>query len=389
MMFSDNASMFWLLAATLLGAAVVLVFAEYLLRLYISRFGRPYYTLPFTKIEMNLHPECAPALTDRKIRYEVNAEGERAGPVPRGDRVYRVLVIGGSAAECRFLDQQKTWSAQLEKRLNTPDSLAALGVDTVHVGLMARSQLDSRGLLATVEHLRSTLPRLDLLIVMNGLSDPLRWLDSGAPSGKTAPVRDDVDYFDVCRATRYTWRQPALVYYLLRRIVARFRVEKHGKTGTMIAKESAARNSVKEFYRVQADPSVMFESFRQNFAASLDMLQGKAERLLVIRQPWLDRTVFTPEEERSLWSGRVGKPGEKPPRFVSHADLLEYCRKIDGIICQVAGERNLECLDLIPSLEPRIGIFYDHFHFAPAGAAAVADTIASAVLHPSNTRVCK
>ncbi len=54
------------------------------------------------------------------VRFEVNSEGERGDEPPADSRAtYRILVAGGSAAECYFLDQPSTWPEVLKRELST------------------------------------------------------------------------------------------------------------------------------------------------------------------------------------------------------------------------------------------------------------------------------
>ncbi len=49
---------------------------------------------------------------------------------------------------------------------------------------------------------------------------------------------------------------------------------------------------------------------------------------------------------------------------------------------QVADELGVEHLDLMPLLEPSLGMYYDFAHFTPAGAAVVAAAVAKRLLEP-------
>ena len=89
------------------------------------------------------------------VRFESNADGERAGPVPTDpEGTLRVLVAGGSAAECYMLDQDVTWPARLEAELRDDPRIAR----PVHVGNVARSLIACRQIEAVLAAALPTLP---------------------------------------------------------------------------------------------------------------------------------------------------------------------------------------------------------------------------------------
>ena len=93
---------------------------------------------------LQIHPSVHPSFRD-SITFMTNAEGERGRTCPRD--CFRILVAGGSATECYYLDQADTWAAVLERRLNDARALRLLAARYVHVGNIARSSVDSTSLL--------------------------------------------------------------------------------------------------------------------------------------------------------------------------------------------------------------------------------------------------
>src|SRR5436853_7025147 len=94
----------WVLVASLV-AVTLLIAAEGSSRWWLRHRSRYYVWPPRTRLEIRLAPEAFPELESR-VRFEVNAAGERGGEVPRvKNGLYRVLAVGGSAVECFTLDQ--------------------------------------------------------------------------------------------------------------------------------------------------------------------------------------------------------------------------------------------------------------------------------------------
>lgn len=362
---------------------LLMVISEYALRFWLRNHARNWAFFPHSRLEMTIMPEICRYLTDRTVTYEVNEEGERAGPVPRGKKLYRVLVVGGSAAECRLLNREHSWAGVLERELNRPESLRALGAEVVHVGQMAMSQVDSRTLLRVLENTLRFYKKLDLIIVMNGASDPLRWLEEGAPSGGVPDVADMGMFMASYPEKEYGWRNPALVRYFLKRIRVRFQVERFQNVGRTIRDEGIARNAVKEFVKLDSDPAAMLDLYESTLRKVLRLAWGKTTRLMVVRQPWLDCYSFSPEDEKELWCGRVGHPKSAgPAKFLSHSDLMHYLRLMDERAVRASAAERVECLSVMEALPHRLGIFYDHFHFTKEGCEIVGRTVAAAVLAP-------
>ena len=164
------------LAPILAGLVGGFVVAELAARLVFRRFCRPYVWRPGSKLHMHMDRESLPDL-EEVCRSEANAEGERGPELPRDrDGLYRVLVVGGSAAECFYLDKDSGWPAVVGELLARPENLARLGRRQVHVGNVARAGVGSVAMDLMLEALLPHYDRLDLVICMVGASDMLRWM---------------------------------------------------------------------------------------------------------------------------------------------------------------------------------------------------------------------
>src|SRR3989442_14013267 len=110
-----------------LALPVVLVVAELGCRWWIRRRSRYCVWPPRARLEIRPDPEAFPEL-ERRVRFPINADGERGGGVRRGeDGLHRILVAGRGAAEVFALHQPTSWPGALERLLNTLDSPHALG----------------------------------------------------------------------------------------------------------------------------------------------------------------------------------------------------------------------------------------------------------------------
>jgi len=165
-------------------AGLAFLAAEAGCRWWIRRRSRYYVWPPGQRLEVRQDPGVFPEVEPR-VHVDINADGERGGDV-RGDQegLYRILVAGGSAAECFALDQPTTWPGQLEHLLNAPDSLRALGARRVHVGNIAHSGVGSADLDLIFERVLPQYRRLDAILIMVAASDVYHWLEDGAPPSR-------------------------------------------------------------------------------------------------------------------------------------------------------------------------------------------------------------
>jgi len=92
-----------LLIAGATGAS--LIGAELLARIYLKARDDWFVHAPYSRSEYVVDPIAFPRLPPT-VRVAANSDGERGSKLPRRpDDLYRVLVAGGSAAECYMLDQ--------------------------------------------------------------------------------------------------------------------------------------------------------------------------------------------------------------------------------------------------------------------------------------------
>ncbi len=98
-------------------------------------------------------------------RFRINSRGLR-GDEPDPSARYRILVLGGSTAECLYLDQEETWPALVQGLLR--ERAPALGVQVENAGVSGR---DTRDHVVQARHLLPQLPDLDCVLLLCGVND--------------------------------------------------------------------------------------------------------------------------------------------------------------------------------------------------------------------------
>lgn len=371
--------MFLILCLAVIGILVVVGAAEWLARAWIRR--GPYFVLPPGQRERHwLHRESHPQL-EPLIRRMVNALGERGGPLPGRGRVYRALVVGGSAAECFTQDQDTQWPAVLEAQLRAPDSLRLLGVDDAHVGNIGRSGVDSGSLDIMLSKVLPNYSGHDLIIVMVGASDVLRWLEAGAPPDTPAAPLGDAELFGWNPNMRFTLspRGTALAA-LFRRFRGRFWAERKDVARWM-GRARRDRANARTIRDEIPSSGVVLDSFRNQMRSVIRRARAASSRVLVVGQPWFEKSSYSPVEEALFWNGAVGQAYKGTvTEFYSTKVICALMDRIDSAAAEVAAEEGVEFLRLQGLMIPSVEHFIDHFHATPAASARIGKLVAEKVL---------
>lgn len=371
---------FWFVLAGV--AVLALVIIEGGCRWWIRRRSRYHVWSPHTRLEMRLDREVFPEL-DPRVRVEVNADGERGGEAPRDEPgLFRILAVGGSSVECYALDQAKTWPGVLERQLNDPDNLHALGARRVHVGNVGHSGVGSAELDVILDRLLPQYRRLDAILIMVGASDVYHWLEEGAPPSHPPSAVPEGMLFAWHPARRFGWKPSRwALLQLVRRLRQSWfsRSEVKERAGAWVAAARRMRAEAKEVRTTMPDPTVMLAHFEHHFRRLVRRAQDHADRVLVVRQPWFEKD-YTAEEAARFVHGGVGKPWKET---VSVYYSLEVVNRLLGLVearvVEVADGLSVPHLDVRVLLNQGLRHYYDHDHYTPAGAAVVASAVASAL----------
>ena len=369
-----------LLAVPVVGA-LLFVAAEFWARARLRRRMEYFVLDPCRETVLEVDRETLPGL-EPTVRIAVNSAGERGDELPR-DRagLYRVLVAGGSAAECYMLDHGTAWPHVVQ------DELAAradeLGARHVHVGNVGRSLVACDAVNVILQRVLPRYERLDLVILMVGASDVVAWLEQRTPA-VLEESRTSTDYlFDRHPEGSFGWGPSTLA---LRQVLSRlhkrvFRpVGRRTRTGASLAKHRAMRARAAVAIDSVPDPAPMLEYFERHLTRTIETARTKADRVLVVRQPWLRRD-FTPDEDAVLWNFGAGRPYmEEVTTYYSHGVVNQLLEAVDEAADRVVRTVGVEQVTLMDALEPTFENFYDRLHFTPQGARVVGRVVARAVL---------
>ena len=368
----------WIVAVASL--PLVYVAVEIAARWWIRRQDRYYVLPPGLRLRLEIDQDTFPQL-ERHTRFDVNSQGERGDELPASSTgLYRVLVAGGSQPEGFLLDQNTAWPGALHRLLEAPEERARLGASQVHVGCIARSGVGSEALDLLFDRVLPRYPRLQLIVIMIGATDVMRWLEYGAAS--TLPPVRVADIFRCHPLGPFGWKPSRLAAWELmlraRRRWLRPTVV-HKRAGRWYAEARAMRAAATEIRHDMPDPTPMLERFDFHFRRVLERAAAHADRVIVVRQPWFDKE-YTDEEAAHMWHGGAGQAWrEKVTAYYSFDVVSRLMACVDAKAASIAEELGVEQVDLMPILERSLATYYDGFHATPGGARVAAAAIAAAI----------
>lgn len=370
--------------ASLVCIPVAAVLTEILARWFLRRQNRYYVWAPHYRMDMHIDHNFLPRLSSL-VRFICNSDGERGYKVPRGcDRLFRVLVTGGSPAECGLSDQDDSWPILLQEILRDPKHLKELGASHVHVGNIARSGMDAQALDLVLQHVLPAYRDLDLIIVMVGGSNVLNWMKACTPVDQEYRWPDPRRFLVWRPDGPFSWKPR---YTALAEVVRRVRqyvikpVEKRFGVGKSLNRARNMRANASEVRNSTADPQKFLQNYERALRSSLEQARSSAARVLVVRQPWFHKLELTSEEERQLWNCSVGDPfTDHCVTYYSHEVMCRLMHLIDETTVHVCEESGIDHMSVQDALEPCVENYYDHLHFTPRGCAILGQEIAPKVV---------
>lgn len=365
------------------GLGALFALAEGSARCLLRRFGRYYVWAPCARTRMEIDQSVLPML-EPTARFEINEAGERGDRLPRDfSKVYRILVAGGSATECYYIDQEASWPHVVQRALNQAQSLKTLGVDHVHVGNISRSLASASHLYRIFERVLPRYEQLDAIVLMVGASDVIRWLEHRAP----AVIEDEpipaAHVFAQHPEGPFGWRLKTLaLWQIAKHWDKRLRrpIEVRERVGKRLAQCRAMRGRAKKILDVVPSPEPMLDHYEKHLRRLIQLARAHAQRVIVIRQPFFDKR-FTPSEEKLMWSFGAGRPhAEEVTEYYSHAVAGRLLKQVNARTTKVAAELGVEELDIMPVLECSLDIYYDELHHTPKGCRVIGNVVARRIL---------
>lgn len=365
----------------LAGLGGVVLLTEIVCRLWLRLSPRIYVFEPYYHIEMDVDPAILPHQSPH-VRVQMNHLGARGDEPPTAGKVYRILTTGGSAVECASLDQDETWGAVAETLLNRPENRARLGVERVYLSSIGKSGFTTDALVYSLPRILPRFGPLDLLTIMLGTSAVNTWTRLGTPD--VLPPDSQWDELAWHPHQKLGWHPKNSatreVYRRIHQCLARPVIRRTG-VGRGLAKSRKLRQNARELRDTHGDPTQWLRHYETTLAQAVASAKPHARRVVLIRQPWYDTPNPSPEEAALFWHGSVGDASQQfADVFYTHRVLCDLMKLIDEATVRVGERLGIEVWRPAEVITAAPTTFYDHFHFARAGARVMGEYVADHVL---------
>jgi hypothetical protein len=362
--------------AFLIVLSIVAVGIEFVVRLVLPPFPKYAVWMPGTKTIYQPSDLGTPGVTGAGL-FRVNSLGMRSDEPPT-DRKQTIYLFGGSTAAEFFVDQERTWALQIQKKLNAVPHYPKTWVGN----LSAPGQLALQDVLL-MQHLVPELPKPDLILDQLGGTD-IQWaIHSSYPQNVTLEeVRSWA--FEVTPESYSFWRRLAAVR-LYNNLGS---VNRHTADGNIAwrrcRQEAPAENVVDQM----PDLIGALADYRKNLVELVDRADALGIRMSLLTQPALWSDHVGPQESARLLAGGVGPNNVwcETHRYYSPRALAEGLAKFNAITLNVCQERNLFCIDLATEVPKKAEYFQDDLHYTDAGAELISTIVSNAILKSGSAK---
>lgn len=368
-----------------LSAGLALALTELGLRALWSDVDAYYVYWPNLQKVFEPAPGIMPGI-EGTSRFMIDSLGLRGEEQSSADG-FRILVIGGSTAECLFLDQDEAWPQVLQRRLNDAQSDLR-----VWVGNAGKSGLNTRDHVVQLPRLLAELRRTDLVVFLVGINDLFLRLQQD--DGYDPDPWDDPGAVEVHERRSFTLRPlgrddwiPAWKRLALWRLVSRVglrileRPVVQDAAGLLYADLRRNRRSAATLRDRLPDLESALDEYACNLDTLIDCCEEYRVRALFLTQPAIWRDDLEPELAERCWFGGVGDfTSRSGCEYYTIAALARGMQRYNARLEEVCARRKVDCLDLAALVPADGSSFFDDCHFTEAGSALVGEVVARHLL---------
>jgi lysophospholipase L1-like esterase len=296
-------------------------------------------------------------------RFTTNNMGFRGqaleSPKPKGE--YRVFLVGGSSAECFYLDDEDDMCAVAERELNA-NNPPGCNVRVYNVGLSGTASDDHVAMITQrLVHLEP-----DAIIVFCGLNDLTRSIYD----------YDYLHYIEEKPAYRKPWYKRVLLvsqiarrlYFLRQRIDPSDRNVLEERT---LESDYAGKIGLQRTIPVSdIAPKVDVRSYERNLATLVGVAQTHDFELVFMTHPSTWNSPVDPEAKRWSWMRyRNGVHYREDAMDAALEELNDSMRRLEG-------DHRVPLFDAARTVPKSLDYFYDDCHLNVHGAATVGRDLA-------------
>jgi lysophospholipase L1-like esterase len=283
------------------------------------------------------------------------------------------VTVGGSAAECLYLDSGKTWPDLIARGLTQNGITAWVG----NAGISGRK---AEHHLAVLENLPFDRYGVDVVIELVGVNDLASFLKHDGVVKSTPSEIMAQTFIGNPRAGAGPWYKRTRLWQTAKRAVRAHRRYQNqllqNVDASMLTRWRTYRREATQIRETLPDLREGLSEYAGVLNRTVDVARARGLRLILLTQPALWRADLSPREDSLLWSGGVGeyqREGGHP--YYSAPALEQGLMAYNRVLLDVCERRGVECIDLASKLPKDLTVFYDDAHFNEAGARTVADIV--------------
>jgi len=305
----------------------------------------------------------------KRFVFRINDLGLRGPPMslqkPSG--TYRIIFVGGSVVENRFLPEEETFPILVGRELN--ERLG--GVPRVEVGILAKPAATSEMVLAQIAN--NVLELSPDLVVVQSAAD---WLLSVHPDYEPTlayMARELNPRMPFLQAIERTLQDTRLVQVVQELRPPRNRTSK-------LARAQAARRSVP----FRDPPDSHFERGLKRYWWNLHrsglLCRDAGVAFALITKVWLYKVEQPPEENDALWGSYLAANVRAGGWNVSPLVARRWVDRYNDVVRDVAGADDFILFDFAKTIPNNLVNLVDDVHLTTAGNLAFAKAIVSELL---------
>jgi lysophospholipase L1-like esterase len=298
-----------------------------------------------------------------KIEFSANKYGLR-GPEVDMDRVdFRILVVGGSTAECRYITDKLSWPWKLGDKLSP-----RLG-KKVFVGNAAKS---GDFTLNHIEVLKNYpwVDKFDLVIVLCGVNDMGTLLRNNYHRRAKGII---------LKYKKMIYYRELRLYYLLQSFLYPALSEGaivQGSSGSYYVGLRQIRKMALDNRTIRDEPKNLQEAldiYKDNLREIIYLCKKRNQRILMLTQPSMWRDNLPQGLGNLLWE-------HVDQKSAYSAEVLEQVLRAYNIaMLDVCKEEGVSCIDLDTLLVKDTSVFYDDVHFNIPGCNRVSEILSDEI----------
>lgn len=335
------------------------IFAEFLLRsLCISPVDLPFIPMHYVSYRTN---DIMPGIGG-KIEFSVNQYGLRGPEVNLDNVEIKILVIGGSAAECVDVTDKLSWPWRLQ------DGLSERLKKNVFVGNAGKGGHFTLNHIYMLQNYKWA-PQFDWIIVLCGINDAGRLLRHDYK--KRAEEVPDTTFDTIAEKHKIYYRR-SIFFLICKSIVLKYfsyETMFQDPEGVWLTKKRRIREKALKNHAINRLPSGLDEAIRlykDNLRSIINISRERNQHILMLTQPTLWRKGLPPDHQKLLWEYVNLHEAYTP-------EILEQIMKAYNLaMIDVCRQEGIQCLDLASMFSEDISIFFDDAHFNISGCEAVA-----------------